>query len=67
MCPFCDRGYASKVIFNLMASSVNPIDLKEWSDPGLYCLPVPFCQKLWCTNFRTFTELIVYKCHHDSR
>ena len=25
--------------------------LKEQSDLGLHCLPMPFCQTIWCSKF----------------
>ena len=38
---------------NGMANSVDLIRLllQEQSDLGLHCLPMPFCQTLWCMKF----------------
>ena len=47
-------------ILSGMANSVDP-DQTAPSDLGLHCLHMPFCQKLWCSKFRTFTKPPVRK------
>ena len=54
-------------ILSEMANSVDPDQtapfwLKEQSDLGLHCLHMPFCQKIWHTNFRTFTIKCSWLC-----
>ena len=39
-----------KLFLKILSMMANSVDLDQTApDLGLYCLHMPFCQKLWCT------------------
>ena len=44
-------------ILSAVSNSVDPDQTapEKQSDLGLHCLHMSFCQKLWCSKFRTFS------------
>ena len=69
-CLFCLNFAFCILFFKILCGITNSVDSdqtdpSERSDLGLHCFYMPFCQKVWCRNVRTFT--VTLKCQSWSR